>query len=230
MKTAVKDKLIQVSINAENSREESLEYDLECIMSVLTQLSYHIDVFAVIDKVKQGYDLLLASRDYENISPVQTPGLMYTQKRGRPAFNIPEDTLIYFLENHFNIRQMSEILGVSKRTVSNKLNMYGLSIRGTYTSLDDNELMNRIRQKVSEFPSIGYRSIQGHLKAEGIRITEARVRKLMRAVDPLGVLMRNIHCQTCYKKTGILSKSTNGVMACRYQSQAYQVRYSKLEI
>jgi len=196
IKSAVKDKILQVSINVANTREENLEYDLDCIMYTLTQLSYHTDVFEVMDKVKEAYDLLLSSRDFENVMTVRTPGLIYTNRRGRPSFNIPEDTMVYLLENHFSIRQMAEILGVSERTVINKLNFYNLSIRGTYTLLDDADLMNKIRQKVSEFPSIGYRSILGHLKADGIRVTEARVKQLMRAVDPLGVLMRNIHCQT----------------------------------
>ena len=105
IKTAVKDKLIQVSINVENSREESLEYDLECIMSVLTQFLYHM--FEVMDKVKEAFDLLLTSRDFDNILQVQTAVLMYTRRRGRPAFNIPEDTMVYLLENHFNVRQVA---------------------------------------------------------------------------------------------------------------------------
>jgi len=37
IKTAVKDTLLQILINVENSKEKSLEYDLDCIMYTLTE-------------------------------------------------------------------------------------------------------------------------------------------------------------------------------------------------
>ena len=56
--------------------------------------------------------------------------------------------------------------------------------------------MEIVKRKVTEFPSIGYRSMRGHLLSEGIKITETRTRKIMKAVDPLGVLLRNTLCST----------------------------------
>ena len=65
-----------------------------------------------------------------------------------------------------------------------------------YSVISDEELLQIVKQKVAEFPSVGYRSIRGHLMSEGIKVTEARMRRIMRTVDPLGVLMRNVLCRT----------------------------------
>jgi hypothetical protein len=73
---------------------------------------------------------------------------------------------------------------------------YGLSIRDSYCSLSDEELETIVSAKVAEFPTIGYKSMLGHLKSDGIRVTNARLRRIMTTVDPLGVLLRNVFCQT----------------------------------
>jgi hypothetical protein len=44
-----------------------------------------------------------------------------------------------------------------------------------------------VRGMINEFPSIGYRSMRGHLWADGIKVT---------AVDPLCVLVRIALCST----------------------------------
>ena len=73
---------------------------------------------------------------------------------------------------------------------------FGLSVCQTYTKLSHEELMAFVRRKINEFPSIGYRSMRGHLWADGMKVTETRDRSIMKAVDPLGVLVRNALCST----------------------------------
>lgn len=196
IKIALKDRLLYIANNIANFRHENIEYELESVMAVLTQLFYHIDVSAVLDKVKESYDMLICLNTEDNIHERATLDLVYTSRRGRPYFNIPEETLVYFIEKGFSLKTMSKMLSVCEKTIVNRMADYGLSIRASYSSLCDEELASIVRRKIEEFPSVGYKSMQGHLRADGIRITEARLRRVMRAVDPLGVLLRNVFCQT----------------------------------
>jgi len=74
--------------------------------------------------------------------------------------------------------------------------------------------MNKIYQKVSEFLSIGYRSILGHLKADGIQVTEASQEIDEGSRCPWSLNEKYTLPDICYKKTCILIKSSNGIVAC----------------
>lgn len=154
-------------------------------MAVLTQLSYHVNVSEVLDQVKRAYDLIMSentpSPDNSSASHEMcgTPELVYTSMKGRPYFNIPEETLLYFMENGFSIKNMAAMLSVSERTIKNRMSDYGMSIKETYCSLSDEELEPIISAKIAEFPTIGYKTMMGHLRSDGIKIPHSRLRKLM---------------------------------------------------
>ena len=103
IKLAVRDKILQIANNMSNCRFEHVEYELESVLAVLTQLCYHTDASSVLDKVKQCYDTLLHENSSAADSSVLhgTPDLIYTSRKGRPYYNIPEETLLYFIENGF---------------------------------------------------------------------------------------------------------------------------------
>ncbi|XP_052813399.1 uncharacterized protein LOC128240699 [Mya arenaria] len=147
------------------------------------------------DKVNEAFDILMSAESEESVCQ-KKPNLLYTSAKGRPSYKIPEETLLYFIEKGFTLKQMSDMLSVSTRTVSNRMEDYGLSIRQSYSSISDEELVAVVQQKVTQFPSIGYKSVKGHLMSVGIRITESRIRRIMREVDPLGVMLRNVLCRT----------------------------------
>ena len=173
---------------------ENIEHEIDSVRTLLTQLSYHEDVDMCLDKVNEALNVILANESGESANNWK-PSLVHSSGKGRPSFNIPEETLLYFIEKGFTIKQMSEMLSVSVRTVSNRMEEYGLSIRQSYTSISEEDLVAVVQQKVIQFPSIGYKSMKGHLMSEGIRITELRICKVMREVDPLGVMLRNVLCR-----------------------------------
>ena len=51
-------------------------------------------------------------------------------RRGRQSFNIKIEQLSFLVENDFTVPQISEMLGVSQRTVEPRLSLFGISISG----------------------------------------------------------------------------------------------------
>ena len=131
-----------------------------------------------------------ASENTEQSSPpVEYNGLI-----GRPRFVIPRQQLLYLVENHFTVPQMSEMLGVSVRTLHRRLSQYGLSIRSQYSELTDNDLDRLIKSIHDQFPMCGYRQMNGHLLSQGFRIQQWRIRDSQRRICPEGTMMRQLRC------------------------------------
>lgn len=51
-------------------------------------------------------------------------------KRGRPSYEITEEQLLFLLEQGFQVGDISNILGVSARTVERRMSQFGLSVSG----------------------------------------------------------------------------------------------------
>ena len=52
------------------------------------------------------------------------------QTRGRPSFDIREETLTFLLEKGFKVPVIAQLLMVSARTVERRMNKYGLTLSG----------------------------------------------------------------------------------------------------
>ncbi len=50
---------------------------------------------------------------------------------GKPSFQINEEKLNFLLEQGFKFAEVSEMLGVSKRTVERQMRLFGLSVSGS---------------------------------------------------------------------------------------------------
>lgn len=109
---------------------------------------------------------------------------------GRPRFEVLREQLVYLIENGFSCVQISEMTGVSLRIVRRRMSEYGLSIRQTYTSIGEDELIQLLRSHLENFPTCGYRLADGWLRQKRYRIQESRIREAMRRIDPLGVASR----------------------------------------
>ena len=199
IKSAIRDRILQVANNVDNYRLDNLDYEMNLILTFLSELSYHEDLTECMNLCRNALlQLSTTTQQDHDLQQLVPPDITHASFscRGRPAYNITEETLVFFIENSFTIKQMASMLVVSEKTVVNRMKEFGLSIRKSYSVISDEELLKIVKQKVAEFPSVGYRSIRGHLMSEGIKVTEARMRRIMRTVDPLGVLMRNVLCRT----------------------------------
>ena len=108
---------------------------------------------------------------------------------GRPRFDIPFNQLSSLLERRFTVPQISDILGVSIRTVRRRMSVYKLSVRSYYLQVSDGDLDAIVAEILMRFPACGNRQMQGHLLARGMRVQQHRVRESQRRVDPSGVMM-----------------------------------------
>ena len=73
-----------------------------------------------------------------------------------------------------------------------RLSEYGLSVRATYSVISDAQLDEIVARVQHEFPLCGYRQMIGHLRAQGLRIQQSRVRESQRRIDPGGCVMRRL--------------------------------------
>jgi len=55
---------------------------------------------------------------------------MFSGRPGRPSFQVSEDQLSYLVESGFTVPQISQLLGVSTRTVERRMSHLGIRISG----------------------------------------------------------------------------------------------------
>ena len=112
---------------------------------------------------------------------------------GRPSIEISYEQLSFLVESNFTSIQISNMLGVSLRTIQRRLSEFGISIRMTYSSISDDELDELVAQIQMQFPMCGNRLMQGHLLSKGYRVQQKRVRESQRRIDPEGTIIRHLH-------------------------------------
>ena len=95
---------------------------------------------------------------------------------GRPRFEIPREQLLFLIESKFTVPQISDMIGVSVRTIHRQLSEYNLSIHSTYTDLTDGELDSIASDIHKEFPMCGNKQMSGHLMSWGIRVQQQNMR------------------------------------------------------
>lgn len=99
---------------------------------------------------------------------------------------------MFFLENGFTQNDMALMLGVSKRTVENRLAEYNMTNRQRFSDIDDQSLDAYVHRIIAHFPRSGTKTVEGELRAQGIRVQRHRVRTSIKRVDPVGRRIRGI--------------------------------------
>lgn len=150
-----------------------------------------------MQKIRQALNEEKDQREHEHVKLVSDTG---TGRHGRPVLNIPQETLERLLVLHFPVSQIAKLLGVSERTVWNRMALYDLRVRDFYTHLSDQELDEQVLMILQVFPNSGYKQMLGHLRAKGLRITTNKVQESMRRVDPSGVMERSLQLRTIKRR------------------------------
>ena len=89
-------------------------------------------------------------------------------ERGRPRVVISQDMIEYFIFNK------EQLLQTSISTVRRRMREFGISVRSTYSVIDDTQLDILVTRLQHTYPNCGYRLMRGHLAAMGHRIQETR--------------------------------------------------------
>ncbi len=110
--------------------------------------------------------------------------------RGRPRFQFSQDQLEHLLGIDFSCPAIANMLGVSVRTVRRHMSEYGLTVRANYSNISNSDLDDLVSDLKQQYPTCGYRMMDGLLRQRGIRLQQLRVRESMQRTDPNGVVIR----------------------------------------
>ena len=83
---------------------------------------------------------------------------------GRPKIELDRDSVAYLLAMNFKASDIANILEVSPKTLSRRLQEWGLS---KYTSISDAELEAVVRDIKAKHPNDGEVMMQAHLLSRG---------------------------------------------------------------
>ncbi len=78
-------------------------------------------------KRKQFLTLLQYIRNDVSESDYHSPPQIITGRCGRPSYNITREQLKFLVDSAFTVPQMSDIIGVSTRTIERRLSEYGMA-------------------------------------------------------------------------------------------------------
>lgn len=178
-----------------------LQYRSDYISSLANQASLVVDLpSSLLDLLGSiCHDARRAASDSAE-GKTEMCGRNYECKVGKPSYNIPEETLTYYLSNHFTIPDIAGFLHVSESTVKRRMKVYGLSVSDTYSNVHDAELDQVVSDILVEFPNTGYRRMIGFLRQKGMRIPEQEVMSSMRRVDPEGVVERLLGLKVLHRR------------------------------
>ena len=163
---------------------DALHFRLDWLQGLIARLLdvYRIDE-QIVNLIRGARDCLVGSQD---IFGASSPATAFTGQRGHPRYSIPRDQLEFLVDRCFSVVDIATLLGVSVRTIERRLFEFGLSVRSTYSRIDNGELDQMIHNILTEFSNTGYRRMTGFLMSRGLRIQQCRIREAMRRVNPAG--------------------------------------------
>ena len=158
----------------------------------------------VMHCLMQSYNLLSRSTNDTRRNNNQAPLNNSTGSVGRPSLIISKEQIGYLMECNFTVNEMSDILGVSKRTVERRMNQYELTNMNRFTAINDERLDAIVSEIKGSSPDCGSKLLSGYLRARNIHVQRRRVRESLTRVDPLGIQARR--CRTVHRRVYNVSR------------------------
>ena len=110
---------------------------------------------------------------------------------GRPSIEIDLDDIKYLLALGFSRCKVAEFLGISRKTLYNKIASSSAPMDFCkYSLISEPDLDEVVRQIKQEHPNDGEIMLAGHLLKQGIRVQRAKLRASIHRIDPQGVADR----------------------------------------
>lgn len=100
-----------------------------------------------------------------------------------------------------SVKCIANFVGVSRWTLQRCMSDWGLSVRGLYSGLTDDELDVLVSDIHSSNPHAGYRMMLGLLQARGHPVQWRRVRASMHRVDTAGIVSRMSELRCVVRRT-----------------------------
>jgi hypothetical protein len=166
MKDMLRAKLFHIIHSIENERTLNIEEKVIETYELMQQMSLITCMDGPINCVKQALDIL-QNTDIDNPFHIEAP--LCCGKRGRPKYDIPVSVLEYLVHNKFSVKYISELLMTSESTVKRRLREYDIKIGSTYSSIEQTQLEDLVRNITQEYPNAGYRTVIGVLSSKGMQ-------------------------------------------------------------
>ena len=115
--------------------------------------------------------------------------ITHTGNVGRPRFLVTQHQLQYLRSMSFTWVQISQILSISMMTLYRRRQEYGM-LREPNETLTDSELHSLILHLQSDMPALGQTMVWGRIRAMGFSVTRERIRRALRAIDPIETALR----------------------------------------
>ena len=109
--------------------------------------------------------------------------------RGRPKFDISREQLQYLRSLSFSWTAIADMLRVTRMTIYRRRVEYGM-LDESFSMINDQELTEKVRRILAQHPEVGQTFVAGRLRSLGYRVTRARIRQVMRDIDPLSSALR----------------------------------------
>ena len=162
-----KDALEECLRNFEDGKTlDYIAYRLELIVLTVMQIEFtsvgsHEFIATLRQLLLEGHKVLESLLNHQYTEHDDTECLVFVSGQpDHPSFEIGYDILLFYIENGFNVRRISEMLGVSRSTVFRRLRKYGLSGKSDRTFITDDELDKEIYSAVKDFPYFGIRRMK----------------------------------------------------------------------
>ncbi|XP_041864220.1 uncharacterized protein LOC121654248 [Melanotaenia boesemani] len=167
-------------------------------MTLITSLSPHVNFpQSVLDGLEELIALIQSEMDKRRPAGITN---RISGEVGRPKLSISKDHLQDLMEMDLSVACISNILGVSVKTIHRRMREWGLSVKDTYSSLSDDELDSLVSTIKQESKNLGHRMVKGRLRALGYRVQWTRVWDSMHRVDSVGILDRTVNLG-CVRRT-----------------------------
>ena len=125
-----------------------------------------------------------------SVQPSRSPPILVTRQLGRPPFVLSMEQVHFLSEMSFSWVQIALLLDISRQTLWRRRTEWGLQSQ-TASSITDEELSSVIETVRQNHPHIGESIATGIIHAiTGHRVTRCRIRRAIRAVDPLFTSLR----------------------------------------
>ena len=179
--------------NYENNFDFSL-YRLEQLLGLVLQAQQtwpNLVTDGLIASISRAYDTL--SSEAFKMTEREKPHTEDSGKPGRPPFKIPKETIELYLMYGFSKSKVAEMLGVSRKTVTRRMEEFGMKDSyERHSNITDPELDIKVADVFKSFPNCGIRRMRGFLSSQGFRIQWDRIRNSMWRIDPAGLILRSL--------------------------------------
>ncbi|CAM4570665.1 unnamed protein product [Leuciscus chuanchicus] len=175
-----------------------LEFVCSQELVVLSAVSSQLQIpQAVYDALTELHHLVSEQNDKETCITVS----LERGNSGRPRVIISEEYVAELLSMGLSVKCIANFVGVSRWTLQRRMSDWGLSVRGLYSDLTDDELDVLVSDIHSSNPHAGYRMMLGLLQARGHRVQWRRVRASMHRVDTAGIVSRMSELRCVVRRT-----------------------------